>query len=145
MTVGLPLLWHRHKPSIDWSNENFVKHEQISIGGLNVAEVAKLPFEHNFFDIAAVIGVLEYCTLKYIGKALLELNRVLKPESRAVLDIPNQNHPYAEDMARLEKYLGRPNLFHSQSEFEESLTPLFLIERIDDSRVMLKYFVRTIK
>jgi SAM-dependent methyltransferase len=132
-------------PRLIEAMKNFVKREQISIGGLYMAEVTKLPFEANFFNIAAVIGVLEYCTPKYIGKTLLELSRVLKPESRVVLDIPNEDHPYVGDMARLEKYLGRPNFVHPRSEIEKLFTPLFLMEQIDDSRVMIKYFVRTIK
>lgn len=125
--------------------KDFIRREQISVGELHVADVSKLPFKDNFFDIAAVIGVLEYCTLSYIRGALLELNRVLKSDSLVVLDIPNQNHPYARDMARLEKYLSRPNFLHSRSKFEKLLKPLFLTERLDDSRVMIKYFVRTIK
>ncbi|MEK7353440.1 MAG: class I SAM-dependent methyltransferase [Chloroflexota bacterium] len=123
----------------------FARREQIPVGELEVAEVSSLPFEDSFFDIAAVIGVLEYCTLDYIRGALQELNRVLKPDSRVVLDIPNRNHPYAKDMARLEKHLARPNFLHSRSKFERLLKPLFLTERIDDSRVMIKYFVRTVK
>jgi len=132
-------------PRLIRAMKTYVKHEQISIGGLNIAEVAKLPFDDNFFDIAAVIGVLEYCTLKYISQALIELNRVMKPESRLVLDIPNENHPYVEDMVRLEKYLGRPNFIHSRSKFVDLIASLFLIERVDNSQVMLKYYVRTIK
>ena len=125
--------------------KDFATREQISIGGLHVADLSKLPFDDNFFDIAAVIGVLEYCTLKYIWKALQELNRVLKSESRVVLDIPNQNHPDVKDMVRLEKHLGRRNFIPSRSKFEELLKPIFSAERIDDSRVMIKYFVRTVK
>jgi ubiquinone/menaquinone biosynthesis C-methylase UbiE len=68
--------------------KNFAERKQVSIGGLYVAEVSELPFDDNFFDIAAVIGVLEYCSLEYIEKSLVELNRVLKPGSRLVLDVP---------------------------------------------------------
>lgn len=132
-------------PRLISAMKDFVRREQISAGGLHVADVSRLPFGDNFFHIAAVIGVLEYCTLRYIREALLELNRVLKPKSRVVLDIPNQKHPHAIDMARLEKYLARPNFLHPRSEFEKLLASLFLIERIDDSQVMLKYFVRMVK
>lgn len=132
-------------PGLISAMKDFVGRKRISIGGLHVADVSRLPFDDNFFDIAAVIGVLEYCTLKYIREALLELNRVLRSKSRAVLDIPNQNHPHARDMARLGKHLERPIFLHNRSAFEKLLTPLFLTEGIDDSRVMIKYFVRTIK
>jgi len=48
-------------------------------------------------------------------------------------------------MQKLEEYLGRPNIINSRAEFEALLKPLFSAERIDDSRVMIKYFVRTVK
>ncbi len=125
--------------------KEFVSREQISIGGLYITDITRLPFDDSFFDIAAVIGLLEYCTLKYIRKALFELNRVMKPESRAVLDIPNQNHPHARDMSKLEKHLARPIFLHPRLRFEKLLMGLFSMKRIDDSRLMIKYFVRTIK
>ena len=129
-------------PALIKTMKGFVVNQKISIGGLYVADMTRLPFEDNFFDIAAVIGVLEYCTLVYMGKALVELHRVLKPGSRVVLDMPNRNHPHVNDMVKLEEYLNRPNFIHSRSEFEVLLEPLFIIDRLDDSRVMLKYFVR---
>ena len=124
---------------------NFVKRQKVSIGGLEVAGISKLPFDDNSFDIAAVIGVLEYCTLDYIGTSLVELNRVLKSGARLVLDIPNRDNPYVADMQKLEEYLGRPNFIHPRAKFEELLVPLFSTERVDDSRVMIKYFVRAVK
>ena len=45
----------------------------------------------------------------------------------------------------LEEYLGRPNIPLSRAAPEEILRPLFSVQRIDDSRAMLKYFVRTLK
>lgn len=119
--------------------------EKMTIGGLYVAELAKIPFNDNFFDIAAVIGLLEYATLNYVKKALIELNRVLKPGTRVVLDIPNEHHIYVGDMVKLEQYLGRPDYIHSRLAFESLLKPLFSVDHIDDSEVMLKYFLRTIK
>jgi len=132
-------------PALINAMKGFVNREKITIGGLEVAEISRLPFDDNFFDIATVIGVLEYCTLEYIGTALAELNRVLKDGSLAVLDMPNQDHPHVADMQKLEEYLGRPNIINSRAEFEALLKPLFSAERIDDSRVMIKYFVRTVK
>jgi ubiquinone/menaquinone biosynthesis C-methylase UbiE len=125
--------------------QDFVGREQITVGGLQVADVSRLPFEDNFFDIAAIIGVWEYCPLDYIPKALGELNRVLKPESRVVLDIPNPKHPQAKDMSKLEKHLARPIFLHPRLSFEKLLASISCIELLDDSRVMIKYFVRTIK
>ena len=132
-------------PALIDAMNGFVIQEDISIGGLYVADIADMPFKDGFFDIAAVIGVLEYGTLDYIVKALGELNRVCKPGAGVVLDIPNKNHPHAKDMMKLEKYLGRPNYHHARIDFEKLLAPLFSIERLDDSRVMMKYFLRTLK
>lgn len=123
----------------------FAERRQLPVGGLYVAEVADLPFDDDFFDIADVIGVLEYCTLEYTGRALHELHRVLKPMAKMVVDIPNLAHPHVQTMFRLERYLGRPNIPKSRHAFEEILTPLFSIEQADDSHVMFKYFVCTIR
>jgi SAM-dependent methyltransferase len=132
-------------PGLIQAMQNYVNRNKLNIGGLYVADVSKMPFENGFFDIAAMIGVLEYYTFEYLQQALLELNRVLKPASKVVLDIPNQDHPYVGDMVKIEKFLKRPNFIHSRKIFEELLTKLFLIERIDDSQVMIKYFIRAIK
>jgi len=123
--------------------KRFAKRTKISIGGLYVADISGLPFENNFFDIAAIIGVLEYCTLEYIESSLQELHRVLKPGAKAVIDLPNPDHPHATDMQRLETYLGRPNFLHSRSDFEKLLKSTFRIDITDDSQVMTKYFVRS--
>ena len=132
-------------PALIETMQGFVANHQIYIGGLHVAEVADLPFDADFFDIADVIGVLEYCTLDYTEWALAELNRVLKPDARMVMDIPNLAHPLVETMFQLEDYLGRPNVPKPQAAFERLLTPLFAVDHVDDSHVMLKYFVRAIK
>ena len=48
-------------------------------------------------------------------------------------------HQMLED--KLEEYLGRPNIPKSRAEFESLLAPLFTTIKVDDSCVMLKYFV----
>lgn len=125
--------------------KNFVERNNIKVGGLYVADLSKLTFDDSFFDIASVIGVFEYCTLNYIGKALQELHRALKPGAKMVVDIPNQKHPHVNDMIQLEEYLKRPNILHSSLSFEQILTQYFSIDKVDDSQIMLKYFVRTSK
>jgi SAM-dependent methyltransferase len=129
-------------PRLIHAMKEFATREHITVGGFWVTDIANLPFEDNFFDIAAVIGVFEYCTLSYTELALRELHRVFKPHGRAVLDFPNLVHPHIEIMLRLEEYLGRPNIPNSRPAFEQLLTLLFSLERIDGSRVMLKYFIR---
>ncbi len=123
----------------------FVGREKIAIGGLWVADASDVPFDNDFFDICSVIGVFEYCMPDYIKESLTELNRVLRPDSKIVFDIPNPEHPHVAIMTRIEEYLGRPNILHPRSVFEKALINLFSIERCDTSQVMLKYFARTIK
>ena len=132
-------------PKLIKAMRNFATSKNLSIGGLWVVDITKLPFEDNLFDIAAVIGVFEYCTLEYIKESLVELKRVLKPKAKMVLDIPNLEQPDINLMFKIEEFSGRPNIPNSKSAFEKILKPLFTIERIDDSRVMIKYFVRAIK
>ena len=122
--------------------KDFAAHYGISVGGLEVAELAALPFDDDFFDIASVIGVLEYADLNYCKTALQELNRILKKGARMVIDIPNMEHSHVQTMFKLEEYLGRPNIGKSRTEFEAILAPLFETVELDNSRVMLKYFVR---
>ncbi len=132
-------------PRLIQAMKDYVNRNNLSIGGLWVADVSKMPFEDGFFNIATMIGVLEYCTVEYIKQTLYEVNRVLKSGAKAVLDIPNKEHPHIGDMVELEKYLERPNFLHPREKFEELLKKLFIIEGIDDSKVMIKYFVRAIK
>ena len=132
-------------PRLIQAMKDYVNRNNLSIGGLWVADVSKMPFEDGFFNIATMIGVLEYCTLEYIQQTLYEVNRVLKSGAKAVLDIPNKEHPHIGDMVELEKYLERPNILHPRDKFEELLKKLFIIDGIDDSQVMIKYFVRAIK
>jgi ubiquinone/menaquinone biosynthesis C-methylase UbiE len=132
-------------PALIEAMKRFAEQQKIRIGGLELADISNLPFDNCYFDIAAVIGVFEYCTIEYIRKALSELNRVLKPGSRLVLDLPNDEHPHFNDMLKLEEYLGRPNITKSRNEFEDILTSVFKIERTDDSKLTIKYFVRSMK
>lgn len=125
--------------------KTFARKNAISIGGLYNTDIANMPFDDDSFQIAAAIGVLEYCSLKYSGRALRELHRVLKAGAKMVLDIPNLDHPYVETMFRLEEHLRRPHIPKEREALESLLEPMFRIEHVDDSRVMLKYFVRAAK
>jgi SAM-dependent methyltransferase len=125
--------------------KRYIKKHQIQIGGLHVAEITSMPFEDSYFDIALLIGVLEYYSLQYTEEALEEMNRVLKPSAKLVVDIANLGHPHVNIMFRLEAYLNRRNIPKSREDFEKILEPLFLIDKVDNSKVMLKYFVRNKK
>jgi len=133
-------------PNLIEISKKFVERNNINIGGLYVEEVARMPFENDFFNICAVIGVLEYYDIKYIRNSLKELYRVLKPDSRMVIDMPNQNHPDVDTMFEFEEYLGRPRYkLPTNGQFELELKQLFIIDKIDDSTLMKVYFVRSKK
>jgi ubiquinone/menaquinone biosynthesis C-methylase UbiE len=124
------------------ASQNFVKRNNKKIGGLYVAEVAKMPFENNFFDICAVIGVLEYFDIFYIKKALKELHRVLKPQGKIVVDMPNFDHPDCKTMIEFEGYLGRTRSnVPSNEEFDNEFKKLFSVEKVDH-QIMTAYFAR---
>jgi ubiquinone/menaquinone biosynthesis C-methylase UbiE len=122
---------------------NHAERNGCAIGGLSVADAAHIPFRDGFFDIGAAIGVFEYYDLAYIGIALQELRRVLKPQGRAVIDMPNGNHPAVDTMIELEAYLGRSrDVIPTSEEMEHELRRWFSVERIDDSHIMTLYFLR---
>jgi SAM-dependent methyltransferase len=132
-------------PKLINATKNYVKNNNINIGGLYIAEIKEVPFEDNFFDIASLIGVLEYVDLEYIESALKEMNRVLKSGSKMVVDIPNMDHSLVNVMFKLEEYLERPEIPIKRKDFEEILISNFKIKKRDDNRVMLKYFLETKK
>ena len=129
-------------PALVEAMKSFAATRGLAPGGLHVAEVARLPFPDEFFDIAAAIGVFEYCSLRYVRRALGELHRVMRPGARLVADIPNREHPYARDMARLEQFLGRPIYLHFRSLFESAMALYFSPDRVDDTQVMIRFFAR---
>lgn len=132
-------------PALIEAMRKYAHDKGVSVGGLFLADVSSMPFDNDFFDIAMMIGVLEYCSLPYVKDALGELSRILRPNSRLALDIPNPEHKHYSLMVRLEEYLGRPHIGFSRESFEETAREFFKTERVDDSRVMIKYFVKSIK
>jgi len=129
-------------PALLHAMKAFVERNRLEIGGLWEAEIVRLPFENRFFDIAAMVGVLEYCTLDYVDSALHEIHRVLKPGAGIVMDLPNPDHPDVGLAYELEQFLGRPNIPKARADFERLPAGLFAVDRVDDSQVMLKYFLR---
>ena len=131
-------------PKLINAMRKFAEDENLNVRDLLVADLASIPFEKDFFDIAGVIGVFEYYTMDYIKECLMELHRVLKPASRMVADIPNTRHRLTQTMFAVEAHLGRPNILLLKEEFENTVSELFSIEASDDKRVMIKYFLKNI-
>ena len=77
---------------IDFSKE-MIKQANLKNKHKNVkfieANINKMPFRDNTFDIAYSISTLYY--IKDLPKALKEIHRVLKPGGKALLEIGNSN------------------------------------------------------
>lgn len=129
-------------PEIIREMKAFAEKENISVGGLEVAEITDLPYPDDFFDIALCIGVIEYVDLDYTRLSVRDLNRVLKKGGRLVIDIPNLGHPLVNVMFTLENFLGRPHIIKSHEEFERALVPYFETVKINNRYAMRKYLVR---
>lgn len=69
-----------------------VKKERLK-ANLQVADALNLPFPDQSFDLIVSNGLL--CFLKEPGKALAEMNRVLKPEGRLIIGVLNRWSPWA--------------------------------------------------
>ena len=128
-------------PSIIEAMRGVAATHSLPHGGFEVAEIVELPHENDFFDIGQLIGVLEYCPMDYCQRAIREMSRVLKPAARFILDVPNTQHPHCETMFQLEEYMDRPNVPKDRDEFEAVLKSIFRVDHIDDTQVMIKYFV----
>ncbi len=121
--------------------QQFVETNEIEIGGLWVAEAADLPFQDSFFHRAEALGVFEYAHLRYIRRALKEIDRVVKNGARLIVDIPDVEHEQFPLLARIEAHRDRPVIPTSQEEFEAALKQHFTIEDRLRRYVMLKYFL----
>jgi ubiquinone/menaquinone biosynthesis C-methylase UbiE len=120
----------------------FAEENRFAIGGLCVAEASQIPFEDAYFEIASVIGVLEYYDLDYATAVLKELYRILKDGGKAVIDFPNLEHPEFETMIQYEAYLGRPRFnLPTYQDFEMRLRSCFKLVEVDRESLMIQYYV----
>jgi SAM-dependent methyltransferase len=117
----------------------------MKIGSLFCGSIHETPFDDNSFDIGACIGVLEYFEKSFVEKALIEIHRIMKPGSRFVLDIPNNESPMRRIMNMLEEYRGCPVRFDmSPQEFDVLLQSYFKADKVEilESVAMIRYFLR---
>jgi len=115
--------------------KRFAAKNKLPVGALYRASVHATPFEDSFFDIGDCIGVLEYYEKDFVLQAVREFHRILKPNGRFVLDIPNADSPSGRVAMRIEACMGRPDLFAMPpQEFEGMLEAYFEIEDSDRIR-----------
>ena len=103
-------------PKLCENAKNKVPHADI-----RVADLENLPFGNDSIDCAFATEVLEHMETPL--KALKEIHRVLKPNSRLLISLPNK------DWFRFDEYLGKrdkfqpvDDKFYTVSEMEEFLT-----------------------
>jgi Methylase involved in ubiquinone/menaquinone biosynthesis len=125
--------------------DELVTKRNLAIGSLYCGSIHQTPFDDNSFDIGACIGVLEYYERDFAAKALLEAQRIMTPNGRFVLDIPDNENRRRRFMNLIEEQLGRPTKFDlSVQEFEHMLQDYFEVEKTENLAevAMIKYFLR---
>jgi ubiquinone/menaquinone biosynthesis C-methylase UbiE len=130
--------WPSEYYGVDISSETikllneYVEKNKLPIGPLYCGSIHETPFDDNYFDIAACIGVLEYFEKDYVEKAIKEAHRIIKPNGKLVLDIPNIESITGKMMMKIEEYMGRPDKFNMlPKEFESIIKNYFEIEKTD--------------
>lgn len=122
--------------------KKIVKKLKYSIGGVYLCPAHSIDFENNFFDYVTCINVFEYFSISYAKQVLNEVYRVLKPNGKFAVDIPNPNHECFYIMKKVEKYLNRKNRFlYGESKLEELIKNKFKVAGKDNSDLMVKYFL----
>ena len=120
----------------------FTKKNHLTVGDLYCGSMHKTPYETDFFDIGECVGSLEYFEKDFVQQAVEEFHRIIKPNGRFVLDIPNVGSPEAEIAKLIEDYLGRPDKFNlSAEEFESILDAYFVIDKKEIVGPMIEYFL----
>ena len=125
--------------------QEFVHKNNITVGSLYCGSMHETPYDTSFFDIGACIGSLEYFEKDFVTQAIAEAHRIMKPDGRYVLDIPNLGSPEFQITALIEEYLGRADRYNIlMEEFEEMLMPYFIVDK-KKMGPMIQYFLICIK
>ena len=143
--------WASIYHGVDISEETIILLREFSIknalniGGIYCVSIHETPFSDCYFDIGACIGVLEYFEKDFIIKALMEAYRIIKPDGKFVLDIPDNGNQMRQFMKSIESYMGRPDKFDlTPQEFNDILSDYFVIVKTEniESVAMIQYFLR---
>lgn len=114
----------------------------LTVGDLHCGSMHETPYDTDFFDIGACVGSLEYFEKDFVRQAVAEFSRIMKPNGKFVLDIPNMGSPEFEISKLIEEYLGRQDQFNlSAEEFEAILDAYFIIDKKEIVGPMIQYFL----
>lgn len=120
----------------------FTEKNDLSVGDLFCGSMHETPYDTNFFDIGECIGSLEYFEKDFVQQAVAEFHRIIKPDGKFVLDIPNVGTPEFEITKMIEEFLGRTDKFNlSVKEFETLLNAYFVIDKKEVVGPMIQYFL----
>jgi len=103
-----------------------VHHENITNVVLKKGTIYALPFAQSSFDRVVSVSTLEH--LDNLNKALLEIQRVLKPSGKAVLSFPVRN-PITDTFFRIVGYNPRHLHPSSHNDILNAVHNYFYIER----------------
>lgn len=122
--------------------ENVVQTRKLDIGGLFCASVDQTPFDDEYFDIAACIGIVEYFDEEFLKDTIIESHRILRQKGKLVIDVPNIKSPLYEINQLIEAHIGRPSNFRVSLEaFNEILKDYFKIIKTEQVVGMVQYFL----
>lgn len=122
--------------------QEYTEKNYFIVGDLSCCSLHETPYDTNNFDIGECVGSLEYFEEDFVQQAVVEFSRIMKPNGRFILDIPNVGSPEFEITKLIEEYLGRRDLFNlSAEEFENILDAYFVIHKKETVGPMLQYFL----
>lgn len=126
--------------------QEFVHKNHVTIGSLYCGSMHVTPYAESFIDIGACIGSLEYFEKDFVKQAIAEAHRIMKPEGKYILDIPDIGSPEFQITALIEDYLGRTDRYNiSNNEFETILMPYFKVVKKEKMGPMIQYFLTCTK
>ena len=105
-------LWFKRQPAIDYVPTDIDAHRYRHMPELMTADLTKLPFEAESFDLVICSHVLEH--VPDDAAAFSEIRRVLKPNGQALLLTPyamdggsTEEEPTISDPAEMERRFGQ--------------------------------------
>lgn len=123
--------------------KTYAESNNITHGSFYCNSIHKTPFDEDYFDIAACIGVLEYFEKDFVKQTVKEISRIIKPNGKLVLDIPNMGSKEFNIASKFEDFLERPDMFNmSSKEFEETILQYFVIDKKEKVGPMVYYYLR---
>lgn len=122
--------------------QEYAEKNHLAVGDLYCCSMHDTLYDTSFFDIGECVGSLEYFEKEFVQQAVTEFSRIMKPNGRFVLDIPNIGSPEFEIAKLIEEYLGRQDQFNlSVEEFDTILDDYFIIDKKEIVGPMIQYFL----